>query len=150
MAHEDAISANSSWRAAMDSMKPATGRMRWMHAVLLVVGYVLLDWASYIHALHGLNITPWSPGPALGLAFVMHFGAKVAPILFVAIVLADSVVRDLPTTLPVTLLIATVLAGGYTGLGEVMRRRFDRSLMFGHHRELLAWIVLIIAGTLSV
>jgi signal transduction histidine kinase len=124
--------------------------MRWTHAALLVVGYVLLDWASYIHAMHGLNITPWSPGPALGLAFVMRFGVRVAAVLFVAIVLADSVVRDLSTTLALTLLSATILAAGYTALGEVMRRRFDRSLMFSHHRELLAWIVLVIVGTLGV
>ena len=48
--------------------------LRWQHALLLVLGYVALDWASYIHALHGLNITPWSPAPALGLAFVMRHG----------------------------------------------------------------------------
>ncbi|MPZ46285.1 MAG: histidine kinase [Betaproteobacteria bacterium] len=152
MAYRETIADNFNRRDAMESLTAplAPGRLRWTHGALLVVGYVLLDWASYIHAMHGLNITPWSPGPALGLAFVMRFGARVAPILFVAIVLADSVVRDLPTTFPLTLLIATLLAGGYTALGEIMRRRFDRSLMFTHHRALLAWIVLVIAGTLCV
>jgi signal transduction histidine kinase len=148
MARQHAIFDNSTRRDAMETLSMASGRLRWTHCVLLVVGYVLLDWASYIHAMHGLNITPWSPGPALGLAFVMRFGAKVAPVLFVAIVLADSVVRDLPTTFALTLLIATLLASGYTALGEIMRRRFDRSLMFTHHRALLAWIVLVIVGTL--
>jgi signal transduction histidine kinase len=124
--------------------------MQWTHGLLLAVGYVLLDWASYIHALHGLNITPWSPGPALGLAFVMRFGARVAVILFVAIVLADSVVRDLPTTFAITLVMATVLASGYAALGEIMRRRFDRRLVFADHRALLSWIVLVIVGTLIV
>jgi signal transduction histidine kinase len=150
MARQHAIFDNSIRRDAMETLSMAPGRLRWTHGVLLIVGYVLLDWASYIHAMHGLNITPWSPGPALGLAFVMRFGVKVAPILFVAIVLADSVVRDLPTTFPLTLLIATLLASGYTALGEIMRRRFDRSLMFTHHRALLAWIVLVIVGTLCV
>ena len=150
MARTGSMAENFIRHDAMEASIPTTapGRMRWTHCVLLVVGYVLLDWASYIHAMHGLNITPWSPGPALGLAFVMRFGAKVAPVLFVAIVLADSVVRDLPTTFALTLLIATLLASGYTALGEIMRRRFDRSLMFTHHRALLAWIVLVIVGTL--
>jgi two-component system, LuxR family, sensor kinase FixL len=150
MARQHAIFDNSIRRDATETLSMASGRLRWTHGALLVVGYVLLDWASYIHAMHGLNITPWSPGPALGLGFVMRFGVKVAPILFVAIVLADSVVRDLPTTFPLTLLIATLLASGYTALGEIMRRRFDRSLMFTHHRALLAWIVLVIVGTLCV
>jgi signal transduction histidine kinase len=152
MARQGAMADNFLRRDAMESSIPplAPGRLRWTHGALLVVGYVLLDWASYIHAMHGLNITPWSPGPALGLAFVMRFGARVAAVLFVAIVLADSVVRDLPTTFGLTLLIATILASGYTALGEMMRRRFDRSLMFSHHRALLAWIVLVIMGTLGV
>lgn len=124
--------------------------MHWTHVAVLLVGYVLLDWASFIHALHGLNITPWSPGPAIGLAFVMHFGPRAAGILFVAIIVADSVIRDLPTTFPVTLLMAAVLAAGYGVLGEIMRRHFDRNLIFTHHRELLAWIVLVIVGTLVI
>jgi two-component system, LuxR family, sensor kinase FixL len=150
MARSQAIADNSIRRDTMETPPMAPGRLRWTHGALLIAGYVLLDWASYIHAMHGLNITPWSPGPALGLAFVMHFGVKVAAILFVAIVLADSVVRDLPTTFPLTLLLATILASGYAMLGEFMRRHFDRSLMFMHHRALLAWIVLVIAGTLCV
>lgn len=123
-------------------------RLSWRHAAVLFIGYVLFDWASFIHALHGLNITPWSPGPAIGLAFVMHFGLPAAAVLFVAIIAADSLIRDLPTTIPVTLLLAAVLAGGYGLLGEIMRRRLDRNLMFSHHRELLAWIMLVIIGTL--
>lgn len=122
--------------------------LRWIHVVVLLVGYVLLDWASFIHALYGLNITPWSPGPAIGLAFIMHFGPPAAVVLFVAIVVADSVIRDLPTTFPTTLLLAGILSGGYGLLGETMRRRLDRNLMFSHHRELLVWILLVILGTL--
>ena len=138
MARDGEIAENFVRRHAMESsiLPMAPGRLRWTHSALLVVGYVLLDWASYIHALHGLNITPWSPGPALGLAFVMRFGVRVAAVLFLAIVVADSVVRDLPTTFALTLLIATILASGYTALGEIMRRRFDRSLMFSHHRRI--------------
>jgi len=115
---------------------------------VLFVGYVLFDWASFIHALHGLNITPWSPGPAIGLAFIMHLGLPASAVLFVAIIAADSLIRDLPTTVPVTLFVAAILAGGYGLLGAIMRRRFDRNLMFTHHRELLAWIMLVIVGAL--
>ena len=40
----------------------------------VVVGYVLvfliLDWASFIRPLQGLNITPWNPQPALALSLI--------------------------------------------------------------------------------
>ena len=73
MARTGSMADNFIRRDAMEASIPtmAPGRMRWTHAALLVAGYVLLDWASYIHAMHGLNITPWSPGPALGLAFLL-------------------------------------------------------------------------------
>ena len=52
----------------------AAHRMRWTDALLLIAGYVALDWASFFHPLHGLSITPWNPAPALGLVFVLRFG----------------------------------------------------------------------------
>jgi two-component system sensor kinase FixL len=130
------------------AMPPAT--MRWNHAAMLIVGYVALDWASYIHALHGLNITPWSPAPALGLAFVMRYGARTAGVLFVAIVFAEWVVRDLPISFALSLLLAAVLAAGYTAIGELMRRRLDVSLIFDTRGDLLWWTLIVVAGTLAV
>lgn len=38
--------------------------------------YVALDAASFIHPLHGLNITPWNPAPALGLVLVVRLGGS--------------------------------------------------------------------------
>ena len=125
-------------------------RMRWPHALVLIIGYVALDWASYIHAMHGLNITPWSPAPALGMAFVLRYGVKVAVVLFVAIVAAELVVRDLPASLPLVVLLAGLLAAGYGLIGELMRRRFDPDLMFANYRRLLVWIFIVVAGTACV
>ena len=65
-------------------------------ALLLISGYVLLDWASYIHPLYGLNITPWNPGPAL--AIVMLFGRffLIIPTLAIAGALVRK--RHVPAT----------------------------------------------------
>ena len=30
----------------------------WLHWIAFIAGYVILDWARYLHPLHGLNITP--------------------------------------------------------------------------------------------
>ncbi|RPI39788.1 MAG: histidine kinase, partial [Betaproteobacteria bacterium] len=136
----------------MEAISTAEGamRMRWPHALVLILGYVALDWASYIHAMHGLNITPWSPAPALGMAFVLRHGMVAATVLFVAIVAAELVVRDLPASLPLVVLLAALLAAGYGVIGELMRRRFDPDLMFANYRRLLVWIFIVVAGTACV
>ena len=124
--------------------------MGWRDVLLLIAGYVVLDWASYIHASHGVNITPWSPAAALGLVFAMRFGPLSCIALFVAIVLAEMVIRDLPMDITLRLTLALVLALGYTGIGEIMRRRFDPSLIFDDRAQLLAWMMVVIVGTLVV
>ena len=126
------------------------GWMGWRDVALLVAGYIVLDWASYIHASHGVNITPWSPAAALGLVFVMRFGPLSCIVLFFAIVLAEMVIRDLPMDITLRLTLALVLALGYTGIGEIMRRRFDPSLIFNDRAQLLSWVVVVIVGTLGV
>lgn len=50
----------------------------WIHWIVFVAGYVALDWASYLHPLHGLNITPWNPAPALGFVFWLRYGRVTA------------------------------------------------------------------------
>ena len=126
------------------------GSMRWHDVLLLIAGYVVLDWASYIHASHGVNITPWSPAPALGLVFVMRFGPIAGFVLFLAILLAEAIIRDLPMHLGLQVGLALVLALGYTGIGEIMRRRFDPSLIFTDRARLLGWVVVVVLGTLGV
>ena len=63
--------------------------LRWSDALLLVAGYVALDWASFFHPLHGLNITPWNPAPALGLVYLLRYGWKAAWPLALAVLLAE-------------------------------------------------------------
>jgi two-component system sensor kinase FixL len=62
--------------------------------LLLFLGYLALDWASHVHPLHGLAITPWSPAPALGLLFLVRYGGRAVPPLALAILAADAWVRD--------------------------------------------------------
>lgn len=116
------------------------------HGILLA-GYVLLDWASYIHPLHGLNITPWSPAPALALFFLVRHGGRVAPTLWLAILVADIWVRELPASLPATAVLAAVLMLGYWGIAELLRRRVG-GVVFGDRRGMLVWASIIGLGTL--
>ena len=70
-----------------------------------LVGYVLLDWISFIYPYAPYGITPWNPPPGLSFVLVLVFGQAMIPYLFVAPFLADLIVRHLP--LPWTLELAT-------------------------------------------
>ena len=122
-------------------------KMRWLDALVLVTGFIALDWVSYFHPLHGLNITPWDPAPALGLVFVLHFGWRAALLIALAIFLGDAWIRDLPFTVSAAL--AVLLATGYGAIGEVLRRRLKSEDIFVSRRGLFEWVLIVVVGTLA-
>ena len=120
----------------------------WRDVLTLLLGYVVLDWASYIHPLHGLNITPWNPAPALGLLFLLRFGKYAACPLALAIFLADAWVRNLPVSLLVSIGLSVVLALGYWAIAEVLRHRLSTRSVFNDRQGLLEWAGIVAVGTL--
>lgn len=125
-------------------------RLPLSHAAVLVLGFVALDWASFIHAMHGLNITPWSPAPALGLAYVMRFGAGAGPYMVAGTLLADVLLRELPADFALRLLLALTVGAGYTAAGLVIRRRMTLESMFASRNELFWWMGIVIVGSAVV
>lgn len=89
---------------------------------LFLAGYVGLDWVSFIHAWAPIGITPWNPPPGLSLALLLIKDLRWAPLLAVAALLADVLVRGLPAPWPPTLLSAAVIASGYTAAAALLRR----------------------------
>ena len=71
-----------------------------LNTLLLNIGfivlYVALDVASFIHPLHGLNITPWNPAPALGLVFMLRRGSVSWLPLLGTVLLSEWLVRGIP------------------------------------------------------
>jgi signal transduction histidine kinase len=115
---------------------------------VFVVVYVLLDWASYLHPLYGLNITPWNPSLALGLVVWIRAGRMAAIPWFAAILIGEVVVRGLPATLPLTLALSGVLTVGYGIMAEVLRRHAGGKILHDR-RRLLSWLAVVVAGTLA-
>jgi signal transduction histidine kinase len=70
-----------------------------------LVGYVGLDWISFIYPFASYNITPWNPPTGLSFLLILVFGLRMIPYLFVAPLLADLIVRQQP--LPWTIEFAT-------------------------------------------
>jgi two-component system sensor kinase FixL len=119
-----------------------------LYGLAFVISYVLLDWASYLHPMYGLNITPWNPSLAIGLVVWFRVGRVAAIPWFAAILISEVLVRGLPATLPLTLALSAVLTIGYGLMAEVLRRQVDGNILHDR-RRLLLWLVIVIAGTLA-
>lgn len=93
----------------------------------LSAGYLLvhlfLDWISFFHELPPLNITPWNPPSGLVLAVVIVWGPRMLPAVWLALTVADAVVRGLPVDLWATVISNGVIAGVYGAAGLLLRNR---------------------------
>jgi two-component system, LuxR family, sensor kinase FixL len=78
-----------------------------------LAGYVLLDWISFIQPFARFGITPWNPPTGLSFILVLLFGQRFIPLLFVAPLLADLLVRQLPLSWSVEIATSLIIGGGY-------------------------------------
>jgi signal transduction histidine kinase len=96
-----------------------------------LAGYVLLDWASYIEPFGAFGITPWNPPTGLSFVLILIFGQRFLPLIFVAPLLADIIVRRMPLPLHIELLSCLTIGAGY-GFAAISllrpRLKFDVSL----------------------
>jgi len=96
-----------------------------------LVTYVLLDWISFIEPFGSFGITPWNPTEGLSFAFGLLSGRAMLPLLVLAPLLAEVIVRSMPA--PFSVLIGLSLATGGVYISAILllksaRSRFDISL----------------------
>jgi two-component system sensor kinase FixL len=126
---------------------PKQGVVRYaLEAAIFVPFYLAVDWASYIEPLGSFNITPWNPGPALAIVWMMHAGLARAPVVLAATFLADDVVRDLPGDYGITLLGALTLTAGYALIAAILRALFPHERILGTIRALTALVSVVVIG----
>src|SRR5471032_1706201 len=92
--------------------------------------YLLFDWATYLDPLHGLNITPWNPDPALGMVFWLRYGKRAALPWFIALLAGEVLVRGMPAGPAGTLLGALWLRQVFVLIGGAVGRRFGSTNIF--------------------
>lgn len=112
--------------------------------------YIALDAVSFIHPLHGLNITPWNPAPALGLVFLLRRGRAGWLPMLGTVLLSEWLVRGIPFSWWSSFLSALILAGGYIALGEFLRRRLRPTDLLDDRASLGHWILPVAAGSLLI
>jgi len=121
---------------------------RFFQWTAFVTAYVALDWASYLHALHGFNITPWNPSLALGLVCSLRYGRLTAIPWLLALLLGEIVVRDLPAPILITIALSATLVAGYSTIAELLRRLVNTENILPDQKNLLLWLAVVIVGTL--
>jgi signal transduction histidine kinase len=113
-----------------------------------VAGYLFLDWLSYIHPLQQSSITPWNPHPALAVGLLALIGQRFLPVVFVAVLGAEIVVRHMPTGIVPTVLVSLVLTLGYGAIAAALSGLVPASAALESRRGLLRLIGVISIGTL--
>ncbi len=112
--------------------------------------YIALDWTSYIYPLGPFNITPWNPQPALCIVWLMLGGLRHAPLVFIAALGADLLVRGAPGGVFLSALTSLILAGGYTAITWAWRRLAHGDPRLRDTRQLWLFIAVACAGAAVV
>lgn len=123
--------------------------LRLTQLLAFITAYIALDWTSYLHPLHGLNITLWNPAAALGLVLWLRFGRLMAIPWFMALMAGEFIIRGMPGTILMTAVVSMVLTAGYGAIGEILRKRLCDSEIFGDRKHLTAWLSIVAIGTLA-
>jgi signal transduction histidine kinase len=103
--------------------------------------YVLLDGGTYFNELAPIGITPLNPPPGLSVAFVFLFGIRAWPVVLTADIMADILVRQLPSPVAATLTGDVWLTIVYTLAGGALRH-LRISPKLSRQRDVL-WLLLV-------
>lgn len=122
-------------------------------ASIFLLCYVLLDWASLVFPYSVFGITPWNPSAGLAWAFVLLYGRRAIPLLFIAPLIAN--VWILGGLLPwwTKISAALIIGAGYTSALLLLlhpRTRFDPSLNSMRDMVLLMGVALAATGVIAL
>lgn len=115
----------------------------WVVVVGYVVTFLILDWASFIRPLQGLNITPWNPQPALAVALLMA-SRRLWWVVIGGLLAAELLVRGLPGDPVVVTLAGAALTCSYLAMAAALERKLGDGWRISNGRD-VAWFLAIIA-----
>lgn len=138
--------ANGEGARALEALTRALRAPDVIAAGALILVFVALESASFIHAHKGLPVTPWNPGLGVAFGVIVLRGAAYGLVLFASVVIAEIFVLQTDVAWPVILAIAAVIAASYTGAALVARGTLRLDVGLSHVRDVL---VLLTAGVLG-
>jgi signal transduction histidine kinase len=131
-------------------MSGSEGSRRAAGILAYLAGYVALDWISFIHPYGTLGITPWNPPAGLSFALLLEHGWRFAPLLFLAVVTADFILRGFSAAPLATLASALAIASFYGTAAALLRGPLRLSLRLDSHGDLLRLLAVTLAATTLV
>lgn len=130
-------------------MMPARTKMRpWLIGFGFLLGYLALDYVSYVKPYRDIGVTPWNPPAGLAIAAVFLEGLPILPFVLVAPFIADALVRQIPLPLAFDLVGSLLIGSTYIGAGLVLRRIDMFDPRFRSLRDIL--ILMAVAATTAV
>jgi two-component system, LuxR family, sensor kinase FixL len=109
-----------------------------------IVLYLTLDRLSFIEALHGIGITPWSPSSGLAMALLIVKGMRCAPLLMVAEGLSAATLPAMPVSAAPVFLEALVVTALYSGAASILRHAGLQAGIRGSADAVTLLIVIIV------
>ena len=122
-------------------------RLAWLVGLVYLLAFVLLDWASFIRPMQGLNITPWNPQPALAIA-LLYWNRRWLWMVWASLLLAELLVRGTPESWAAALTSTTALSLIYASIAHALAMRMDRTLTLGTRSDLIWFTGVAIGGAL--
>jgi signal transduction histidine kinase len=123
---------------------------QWTTIIGLAIGYVMLEWISFIHESKGLPLTPWNPGVGLVFACLILFGPIYGIALFAGVIVNELVVLQSTLEWPVILGIGAVVASGYTFVAAFIRRQFWLDVGLAHLRDVIILLLAAFIGSVAI
>ena len=139
-------------RSISSGIRLCPPRVAWSVATAsgLLMIWVLLDWASFIHSYKGSLITPWDPGIGILFAVIVRGGIFHGLPLLAGVICAEFIVRRVTLGVPMTLISAAVIASTYTTAAMIARYHFTIDVALSRLRDIMILILTGMGGALVV
>ena len=124
--------------AATSTQLPQRVSRQFAAALLFLAVYVALEWLSFIHEYKGVPITPWNPGLGAVFALMIFAGPLYAVVLFVGVVISETLVLKTNLQWPIILGVAAIIAAVYAGATMLARTRFRLDVSLVKLRDVVA------------
>ena len=122
--NENSISTRQAIPERWPSIRSRHRVWQWIAFIGFVIAYLVLEWISFIHEYKGLPLTSWNPGLGLAFACLILIGPHYGIALFAGIIIAEIVVLQSDLEWTIIVLIAAIIASGYSFVAIVIRKQF--------------------------